>query len=68
MKRSSGLPWLAWATKANETIRDTDIELECAQDADEINTFCAELQQLLFDCTSGTAWDITNSGGEGNGE
>lgn len=67
VKWACGLPCLAWAIKSNEAIRDMDIELEFSEEADEVKAFGAELQQPLFDRTSGTAWDIAIGGGEGNG-
>lgn len=67
VKWASGLPWLAWATKSNEAIHDTEIALEYAQEAGDVKALSSELQNLLFDRTSGTVWDIANGGGEGNG-
>lgn len=63
VKSSPGLPWLAWATKATNNIKDEDLEF--GETPEEVKMFSAELQRLFFDRTSGTAWDIANAGGEG---
>lgn len=67
-KWASGPPWFHWATNATEVIHDTEIELEYAGSADEVKAFApSSNKQLIFDRTSGTAWDIANVAGEGNG-
>lgn len=48
-KRSVGFPWLAWATKSAECIKDEYLDLKLGETSDEVKVFSAELQS----CSTG---------------
>lgn len=73
VKRSSGLPWVSWATKIPEAITEEDIHLEFGESSGDIKLFSAELQHLMRrrgedpEATLQDAQDVGRCSGEGRG-